>query len=175
MSSQQSWEDRIPSWEDREPIDPDHDSSSDEEWDYSKATAEQAGSMFIEMLLTMLYAGQMSAKCMCLLCYWTGKARAGSYVASFGFRPDAPSGHYSRHVDTVTGVKLKQSSARRCAVIVPQHSKHDHSRTAHTMYMNAPHEKHWIRKLRIALILLKIFVGCLPLARSHQPTTRTML
>lgn len=101
----------------------------------------EAGELLVEMLLGLLYAGNLSAKSVALICFWAGKAGAKGPVAAHGFHPGAQSGHYQRHLDSVLGINMKVSYIARSTLAVPQHCKHDFSRTPHKMLLNAPHEK----------------------------------
>ncbi len=58
----------------------------------------------MDLLLTLHFAGKLSAKSVALFAYWSARAGAKKPVKEYGFRPDAPTGHYQRHVDRTLGL-----------------------------------------------------------------------
>lgn len=128
-----SWEVPAFDWEDRG----DPDSSDGENAD---PTPEEAASYLVQFLLDLLYANSISARSLCVICYWAAKAGAGAAVGAFGLKPNAPSGHFQRKIDQVLGVNLKASKESMYKVMVPQHTKYDLSRTTHPMVVRLPHE-----------------------------------
>jgi hypothetical protein len=59
-------------------------------------------------------------------------------IRKFSFRPNAPTGHYQRKMDTVLG--FARERRRLYNVAVPGHAKHDLSRTVHSIPCIPPHE-----------------------------------
>ena len=59
-----------------------------------------AGNEFIDYLLDLQASDKLSAKSVCVLCYFAGLGGKGNHVKELGLRPDAPSGHYQRHLDS---------------------------------------------------------------------------
>ena len=49
-----------------------------------------------------------------VLCWYASKAGMSDDVRRIGFRPDAPSGHYRRHLDSVLDFAERQSSFTSC-------------------------------------------------------------
>ena len=58
---------------------------------------------FIEELLTPYNLSQVSAKYICILCFWLTKIGISDEIGKFGLSPDADSGHFQRHLDKVLG------------------------------------------------------------------------
>ena len=145
MASSHSWEQRHRSFEAR-PTSSHRfegvwaDSDDESEGDGSDATGPEAGEQLVDLLLSLHYAGQMSAKTLSLICWWSAKAGAAGPVQKYGFRPDAPTGHYQRHLDQVSGVSLKAERSWRYVLSVPSLAKYDPSRCCHDVPVNVPHE-----------------------------------
>ena len=98
-------------------------------------TSDEAGLEFVQMLLDLLFAGKVAAKHLCVLCFWASKAGVKA-AGPYAFRPDAPSGHFQRHLDLVLGAKV----ADTYEIALPGHHKFDVSRTVHDNVVLAPHE-----------------------------------
>ena len=104
-----------------------------EEWDSSdhweesegEASDEDAssfGTCFIDYLLELFYGGAVSAKSVCVLCYFAWKAGAsGTLLAHLAYRPDADSGHYHRHLDRKLNSELKNMKAHK--LLIPMHKR----------------------------------------------------
>ena len=82
--------------------------------------------------------GKLTAKHTCLISHWAHKAGAAGPVSSLGFRPDAPSGHYQRHLDTVAGLKAKPG--KYLSIPVPGMPRYDQSRRVQQVKVYPPHE-----------------------------------
>ena len=65
---------------------------------------EEAGMEFVDLLLDLKVKGKLSAKDVCTLCWHAKHAGAQGPAQDLAFRPDAPTGHFQRHLDTCTGV-----------------------------------------------------------------------
>ena len=115
------------------------DTDEDYVFDPSSCTQDEAAQCFLDLLLTLLWAGKVSAKTMCLLCWWAGRAGAIS-VGDWGFRPNAPSGHYQRHLDSKMGKTVKHVAQEKYKLPAPQYQNHDCSRTVHPTLATPPHE-----------------------------------
>ena len=63
----------------------------------------KAGELLREMGVAMYAVGSLDAKNLCTLMYYASMAGACG-VDDLGFRPDAPTGHYSRHLKLVLGI-----------------------------------------------------------------------
>ena len=138
-----SWEKYEQSWRGRDlhvAAAREDDDSSDEEPDFHNFTGEDAAHFFIELIMMQVWAGKMSAKTACLLCFWASKAGASDPIGKYGFPPGKQSGHYMRHLDSASGTKLAKARLSCYSVNVPQHCKYDYSRTVHPMLIRLPHE-----------------------------------
>ena len=124
------------------------DISRDGFWDAERAdptephlaTGEEAGDLLINFLLDLHFHGLMSAKTLCVIAWYSSKAGAVGNIGSYGFRPNAPSGHYQRHLDTCLCVDMKAERSWRYTVPVPGFHSHDFMRTTHDTLVNVPHE-----------------------------------
>jgi hypothetical protein len=138
-SSGYSWERPDQQWRFGPPVpmDPDADSSDPDE----EPSPQEAGEYLVSFLLELMYTNALSARSLCVICYWAARAGASGPVADYGLKPNSPSGHFQRKVDSVTGVNLRQASKQMFKIRVPQHSKYDLSRTTHEMVVQLPHEE----------------------------------
>lgn len=93
-----------------------------------------------EFLLTLHLEGRMSAKALCTISYWAARAGAQGRVRDYAHRPDAPSGHFMRHVDSTNGEKMKDLARTMYHIDTPGLAKYDLSRTSHPTPVNLPHE-----------------------------------
>ena len=72
-----------------------------------------------------------SAKDVCVLCGYASKTGMSDDVGRSGFRPDAPSGHYQRHLDSVLDFAERQSQFYKLQVVGTR--KQDTSRSTFDM------------------------------------------
>ena len=145
------------------------DDASEDEPEDSEVSGVEAGECFVEFLLQLHFAGKLSAKSVCAACWFAHKAGAAAPVGQYAFRPNAPSGHYQRHLDLVTGVRVKEEVAWRYTVDIPQHSKYDLSRSSHECIVNVPHEVLNEEILGNAGILEKVAATTWPRAYYQNP------
>ena len=75
----------------------------------------------------------MPATEMCKIAYWASHAGAVGFVKELAFRPNAPSGHFKRHLDAVLGFKTHQAGLMNLSV--PGNSKSSMSRVVHEIPM----------------------------------------
>ena len=108
--------------------------------DFTRQEGEAAGEMFIDFLLTLHFSGHMSAKSLCVLSWWASRAGALGPAQKYAFRPDAPSGHYQRHVDLQNCVNIKEMKSKMRKVPVPKYSKHDAGKSVVEHPVQAPHD-----------------------------------
>ena len=136
MATRHAWELPGHSWEQGQALE------DDLHWGHvdSDSDADEIGSSnsdnFIQFMISLLLTRTLNCKQFCIAMYW---ANLGGISAAkkFGFRPGAPSGHYSRHLRTV----LSDSTRRGFYNIsVPGLSRSDMSRSAHTIPVQPPHE-----------------------------------
>ena len=97
----------------------------------------EAGAELADLLCHLYAEGSLSAKHTCLIAHWARQAGAKGAVAEVAFRPNAPSGHYQRHLDVVMGFGTGE---RFYKIAVPGHTKHSSSRTMHDIAVLPPHE-----------------------------------
>ena len=89
------WEDDLPiGWEG---IDVDDGTDAD-------PTAATAGIDLADCLVFLKNKGKLSARDVCVLAYYAQHAGVTGPAVQYAFRPDAPSGHFQRHLDSVLGV-----------------------------------------------------------------------
>ena len=139
-SSSYSWEDPSREWRFQRPVPPDGGDSESSE-DDSEPTAKEAGEYMVQFLLELLYTNNLSARSLCVICYWASLSGAQGFVSDYKLKPDSPSGHFQRKVDKVTGIDLRSAASDMYKIAVPQHSKYDLSRSSHDMVINVPHEQ----------------------------------
>ena len=75
------------------------DSDSDDDIDWNTLSPEQSGDELADRLLSMLNRGALTAKAVCIISYFAFRAGALGYVKKLAHNPDAPSGHFQRHLD----------------------------------------------------------------------------
>jgi len=113
-----------------------YESSSDDS-DIEAYTADEAADCLIAFVLNMKDTGAISAKSACVIFWWAGKAGL-SRVAKWGFRPDAPSSHFQRHLDMLLGCKVKRQE--RYCMNLPSYQKHARGRQIRRAPVQLPHE-----------------------------------
>ena len=134
------WEVRDLEFGQRPPTNWSLDSDSEDYEDTGDEVGEAAGENLTQFLMGLHYSGMLSAKSVCVACYYAARAGAKGPVDKFGFRPGAPSGHYSRHLDSVSGVRVDEEKKWRYSLDVPEHGKYDVTRTAHEVLVTVAHE-----------------------------------
>ena len=106
---------------------------------------ESAGRQFMNCLLTMHFNGApVSAKFVCILAHWAFRYRDSTEKpvpmgpADFGYNPNAPNGHFQRHLDKTLGM---DTSLNRWYVLdTPVADAHDRSRRIRKIPVNLIHE-----------------------------------
>ena len=100
-----------------------------------------AGATLVEMLIDLKRSGHLRAKELCILAYWIYQAgpAAADACRDLAFRPNAPTGHYSRHLDLAQGIERKDK--RLYPVYMPIYSRHSLTRKTETLYALPPHER----------------------------------
>ena len=124
------------------------ESSDDESCDdvLSVDDPQEAGEVLIDYLVSLHLSGQLSAKAVCIASYWAAKAGAQGPASRYAFRPNAPTGHFARHLDTVMGIKLKEMGSDMLKVPVPRYTKWDGLRSSHDLPIQAP-TRHCAKRL----------------------------
>lgn len=109
--------------------------------DYEEPSEEEAGARLVDFLLDQLYNNAISARSLCVTCYWASKAGAQGVVKDFALHPGSSSGKFMRKVDSATGLKLKSVAAPMYKVPAPLYTKYDLGRSSHKVLMQLPHEE----------------------------------
>eukprot|EP00969_Alexandrium_andersonii_P294373 13010998-Alexandrium_andersonii.AAC.1 len=120
-SSSSSWQPRAPLWQSVQPpvqASPPEAPGPDGEqlmWEddddfYNNCTPQEAGFELASLLMDLKRQGTLSAKQGCLIAFWATRAGAAGDVSRLAFRPNAPSGHFSRHWDAATGSKITKQN-----------------------------------------------------------------
>lgn len=133
---------RVHSWEERDPVEPGVAQGPAEPPNQPREDAALekaiAGRELAEVLLALHLEGALSAKHTCIISHWASKAGAVGPVNDFAFRPNAPSGHFQRHLDKVAG--LRGNSGAFYELAVPGHTKHSDARAVNSVSVRLPHE-----------------------------------
>ena len=108
----QPWEKDPDPWEGGHP--PLQEDDSD--YDPDELEGVEAGEALAQMLLSMVWARKMSAKTACVIAWWASRAGALGPVKDLAFRPNAPTGLFSRKIDSVSGIDLKKIIPGICPV-----------------------------------------------------------
>ena len=103
-----------------------------------KLAVDLATQAFLNYLLDLADESKISAKDVCVLCWYASKAGMSDDVRRIGFRPDAPSGHYQRHLDSVLDFAERQSQFYKLQVVGTR--KQDASRSTFDMCVVPGHE-----------------------------------
>jgi len=112
-----------------------YESSSDDS--DGECTAAEAAARLLDFVLNMHQTGALSAKTACVIFWWAGKAGLDS-VRRWGFRPDAPSGHFQRHLDSMLGAMAARKD--RYQIQIPSYQKHHRGRVSRRTPVQIPHE-----------------------------------
>eukprot|EP00969_Alexandrium_andersonii_P240438 10614670-Alexandrium_andersonii.AAC.1 len=109
---------------------------SDDESSAAEGAGAVAGVEMVEHLLQLYYLSKMSARDLCVACYWAGLAGVEA-AREVGMAPGKPTGRYQRHLDAVLGTGSQKGLY---FLDVPGHGKHDVARTVHDLPVRPPHE-----------------------------------
>jgi hypothetical protein len=108
-------------------------SAGDDSGDESDDSAEQnfkpheAGLEFADFLLDLKVKGKrLSARDVCVLCHYAKAAGIQGPACDMAFRPNAPTGHYQRHLDSSTELNAKLDGVYN--LMVPSYDKYELSR-----------------------------------------------
>jgi hypothetical protein len=108
------------------------------EGDEAADDAGAAGQELADFLINLKQIGRLSAKDVCMISYYGKLSGLTGPAAEFSFRPDAPTGHYNRHLNTV--MRFNEVLSDSYAMEVPAYNKYDLERTTICMPCLAPHE-----------------------------------
>ena len=109
----------------------------EEEIDYDKVSADDAGKYLVEFIIDLKQQGILSAKRACLICFWAMKAGACGAVADLARPPGKQSGKYSLHFDRICG---KPSAQNFHYLKMPGHRRVDDERCIHRLPARLLHE-----------------------------------
>ena len=103
-----------------------------------KFALDLATQAFLDFVLDLTDESKISAKDVCVLCWYAPKAGMSDGVRRIGFRPDAPSEHYQRHLDSVLDFAERRSQFYKLQVVGTR--KQDASRSTFDMCVVPGHE-----------------------------------
>ena len=106
------------------PVDGSDAQSWDDECGSAQLAAEKeiAAGELIEFLLSLQISGKISARTLCVICWWAQKAGADSrQISKFAQSPTSQSGKFQRRVDSGLDVSTQTSVSYR--VKVPVYTK----------------------------------------------------
>jgi hypothetical protein len=82
---------------------------------------------FEEYLVNRWLKGSMTARDVCTIAYWATAAGASGFAKTLAFRPDAPSGHFSRHLRLV--LNMDTLASNQMTLEVPCYNRADFERS----------------------------------------------
>ena len=115
-----------------------HGSDSASDTSAEDDTQEGASQLLADLLVELKMRGTLSAKDVCLIAYYASGAGMVGPAATFAFRPGAPTGHYSRHLNAV--LKLDDYIQDAYTLDVPGHDKYARDRQIFHIPCLPPHE-----------------------------------
>ena len=107
---------------------------SDSDLDGETPPQDELLAYLIDLLLTRT----LNAKQFSVIMHWVGKSGVPG-LAPYGLRPDAPSGHYQRHLNSVLGHLNDTTSLY--SFDIPGYSPAALGRTTHKFHTRPPHEQ----------------------------------
>lgn len=133
-----SWESEAHAWEPGGPAEHECDGwPSGDDTDFEEEKIIDSEQRFVEHMLAMYNCRKLSAKDFCIAMYFAGLSGVTA-AARFGYRPDASSGHYQRHLDPILGYKAYNSDFYM--VDLPSYNRSDASRCVRPTPIFLPHE-----------------------------------
>ena len=106
------------------------------ERDTREEEEEEAGVQLARLLVQLNAEGQLSAKHTCTIAHWAANAGCKGPVCDLAFRPDAPTGHFQRHLDSACGFRDQDYYK----LPVPAYSKRLQQRDTLLVSVLPPHE-----------------------------------
>ncbi len=107
------------------------------EIDYEDISESEAAVELFEYIVRLKRMNILSATQACILAFWASKAGATGMVTKLAYKPNSPSGHFSRHFNAVVDRPTDKDFYR---MEVPLHSKLDASRNMEMLSVVPPHE-----------------------------------
>ena len=86
-----------------------------------KPTRSEAEDALSEYLVDRWLKGHVTAREVCTISFWASAAGTTGFVQTLAFRPDAPTGHYARHLETV--LNLERLTQNQTKIEVPIYKK----------------------------------------------------
>lgn len=133
-SSSHAWEQEPHPWDRDSDSENDHhgwDQSDNEDdsinWD--SLSPEEAGDELASRLLTLQNRGALSAKAVCSLAFFAKRAGAVGFVSKLSHNPEAASGHFQRHLDSV--LFFTDEKKKLYDLPCPGHTRYDKERVTH--------------------------------------------
>lgn len=118
----------------RVPFDADEDDADD-----GDLTTEEAGAELYAYIVLLKRMKVLTAKHVCVLCFWCAKAGCCGMVEKLAYKPSTTqTGHFSRHFDAVVGCRPMDRDWYRLPL--PLHNRQDNSRTVEPLSVVPPHE-----------------------------------
>ena len=93
---------------------------------------------FMNTLLPLYWASQISAETTCLLCHWASQAGMGGLAATCAKPPGKGSSKYKEHLDRALGANV--TKAGQYSLQTPAYFKHNMSRSSYSLHVLPPHE-----------------------------------
>lgn len=112
------------------------DANSDS--DFGKGPPPNPGEMFFEFVTDLYFRGVLSARNLCVLCWWAKLSGLTGPATECAYKPDAAMGSFQRHLNRVLG--FNDADAQLYEVPIIGHSRHDLSRSTTFVPMLPPHE-----------------------------------
>ncbi len=103
----------------------------------SSSVERSASDELIDFCTHLYLTRDLTAKSFCTIMHWCGKAGIGP-AALYGYNPDAPTGHFQRHLNKVMAFAKDKSTLYEFEV--PSQHGQDAKRVDHLLTAVAPHE-----------------------------------
>ena len=115
------------------------DDIDDEEDGLEAPTPQDAEEELVSYLLDNHRRGLMSAKCICTVGFWAGKAGL-NIVGALGVRPDSSTGNFKRHIDVIMRKRGGDDMPGVYVVPMPAFIRSSGERGVHNLLCVPPHE-----------------------------------
>ena len=102
-------------------------------------SAEAAAEELVRFLLDLQIGGRMSARTLCVICWWASKAGCrSSELAKYAHEPEAQSGKFQRRIDSAMGISVNTASY---SIRVPVYKKGGVTREEEETAVEIPYEQ----------------------------------
>ena len=102
-------------------------------------TPQDAEEELLSYLLDSHRKGQLSAKCVCTVGFWAGKAGLAT-VGTLSVRPDSSTGNFKRHIDMIMAKRSGPAMPGGYTVPIPAFIRSSGERGVHNFQCVPPHE-----------------------------------